>query len=148
MSYEERNNVVSLVCSLLILAFYLVNLYPMIQDGELVATQVYSLWATTIVLAIVINIAAAILTNIAFAIVHTVATKEDPKFITDERDKLIQLKGTRNAYLIFGLGTFFSMGTLVLNIPPLVMFNLLIFSGIAAEVFGSLSRLYLYRRGV
>jgi hypothetical protein len=40
------------------------------------------------------------------------------------------------------------MLTFVLGQPPLVMFALLIFFGILAQVIGDIFRLYLYRRGV
>jgi hypothetical protein len=39
------------------------------------------------------------------------------------------------------------MLTMVLGQPPLVMFNLLIFSGLTAQIFADLSRLLIYRRG-
>jgi hypothetical protein len=39
------------------------------------------------------------------------------------------------------------MLTFVLGQPPLVMFSLLIFFGLVAQVSGDVLRLYLYRRG-
>jgi hypothetical protein len=39
------------------------------------------------------------------------------------------------------------MLTFVFGQPPLVMFSLLIFSSITAEIIGDISQIYLYRRG-
>jgi hypothetical protein len=39
------------------------------------------------------------------------------------------------------------MLTFALGQPPLVMFTLLIFFGVVAQIIGDISRLYLYRRG-
>ncbi len=148
MSYQERNNTVSLMCTLLIFGFYGVNVYRMSQEGNFNSTNVFSLWATVIVLAIIVNILSNILAQIAASILHMIRTREEERFTTDERDKLIGLTGTRNAYGVFSIGVLVSMGSLVINMPPLVMFNLLIFSAMLAEIVGDCSRIYLYRRGV
>jgi len=147
MSYQERNSTVSLMTSLLIFGFYAVNVLRMNQSGGLNSTNVFSLWATVIVLSIVINIVGSILSQIVLTIIHTIRTREEESFIEDERDQLIALKGTRNSYYVFSLGVLLAMLTLVLNRPPLVMFILLTFAGLAAEIIGDLSRLYFYRRG-
>jgi hypothetical protein len=78
-----------------------------------------------------------------------VRTNEEPEIedIADERDKLIDLKGTRSAYVAFSIGVFLSMLTFALDQPPLVMFTLIIFFGIVAQIAGDVSRLYYYRRG-
>jgi hypothetical protein len=39
------------------------------------------------------------------------------------------------------------MLTFVFGQPPLVMFTLLIFFGLVAQIIGDISRLYLYRKG-
>ena len=148
MTYQERNIVVSLVSNLLFLGYYAINVYNMTQNGGLNSTGVFSLWGTVIVLGIVITIVSTILAHVASSIFTMITTHEEPSFIEDERDKLIHLKGTRNAYVVFAVGVLISMGTLVMNMSPLVMFLLLIFSGIGSAIFGDLSRLYFSRRGV
>lgn len=147
MSYQERNITVSLMSSILISGFYAVNVLRMNQTGGFNPTNVFSLWATIIVLSIITNIVSTILTQIVLTILHTIRTREEESFIEDERDQLIALKGTRNSYLVFSLGVLFAMLTLVLNMSPLVMFILLTFAGLAAQIIGDLSRLYFYRRG-
>ncbi|MBI5842014.1 MAG: hypothetical protein HZB19_18155 [Chloroflexi bacterium] len=149
MSYQEKNITVSLVTHLLIVGYYLVNLFQMHQAGGLVSTRVFSLWVIVIAAAIIINIIGSILTNILLSIVHAIktGTEQEERFIEDERDKLIGLKGIRASYITFSVGVLLAMLTFVFGQPPLVMFSLIIFFSIAAEIIGDISQLYFYRRG-
>jgi hypothetical protein len=148
MSYQERTNAVSLVSNLLILAFYGVNLWQMVQAGSVSSEGVFRLWGTIIILSIVMNIAFTVITQVAATVISVIETGKEEPAIADERDKLIELKGTRNAYVVFGIGVFLSMGTFVLDMPPLVMFNLLILSGFLSQIAADVSRVYLYRWGI
>ncbi|MCP4359970.1 MAG: hypothetical protein GY796_18340 [Chloroflexi bacterium] len=150
MSYQEKNIIVTLVSYILILGVYLINLFQMIQDGGLNSTSVFRLWGTVIVLTIIVMIVAMILTHIVSAIIQAIKTGEgDPDIedLEDERDKLIDLRGTKVTYFLSSIGIFLSMLTFALGQSPLVMFTLLIFFGIVAQIIGDISRLYLYRRG-
>ena len=149
MSYQEKNITVSLVSHLLIVGYYLVNIFQMLQEGGLVSTRLFSLWAIVIVAGIIANIIASILTHIVFGIIHAIKTKTDKEEpdIADERDKLIELKGLKASYITFSIGVLLAMLTFVFGQPPLVMFSVIIFFSIAAEIIGDISQIYLYRRG-
>jgi len=150
MSFQEKNISVSLISFTLILGVYLTRIFQIIQDGGLNSTSVFRLWGIVIVLAIIFTIAATILTHIVSAIIQAIKTgEEDPEFegIADERDKLIDLRGTKITYSVSSLGVFISMLTFALGQPPIVMFTLLIFFGVVAQIIGDISRLVLYRRG-
>lgn len=148
MTYQEKTTTISLMSTLLIFGFYLVNALPLMQSEPVNSTAIFSLWATIIILSIIVNIVSSILALIVFNVIQMIRTHEEESDIMDERDKLIGLKGTRNSYVTFSLGVLVSMVTLVMNMPAVVMFNLLVISGLAAQVVGDVSRLYLYRRGV
>ena len=149
MSYQEKNITVSLVSYLLILVFYLVNLFQMLQEGGLVSTKVFSLWALVILATIIVNIIASILTNIVLTIVEAIKAQkyDEPRFIADERDKLIELKGIRSSYVTFSIGVLVSVLAFAFGQPPLMMVSMIIFFAIAAEIIGDISQIYLYRRG-
>lgn len=147
MSYNERNSVVSFISNLLIFGVYVVKIVEMYQSGEVHSAAVFSLWATIIVLGIIVTIAATIISTILFNIVSIIRTNREEPALADERDKLIELKGTRNAYYVLSIGILASMFTLVMNMSPLLMFNALIFAVLISVLTGDLSRLYLYRRG-
>ena len=149
MSYQEKNITVSLASYLLIMGYYLVNLFQMFQEGGVASTKLYSLWAIVILATIIVNIIASILTNIVLTIVEAIKAQkyEEPRFIADERDKLIELKGMRSSYITFSVGVLVSVLAFVFGQPPLVMVSLIIFFAIAAEIIGDISQIYLYRRG-
>jgi hypothetical protein len=150
MSFQEKNIAVSLVSYSLILGFFLIRLFQIIQDGDLNSTDIFRLWGIVIALAIIVTIVATILTHIVSAIIQAIKTGEkepDIEDMADERDKLIDLKGTKVTYSISSSGVFLAMLTLVLGHPPLVMFTLLLFFGVVAQVIGDIYRLNLYRRG-
>ena len=150
MSFQEKNSTVSLVNFILILGFFLVRLFQMIQGGGFIPANVFRLWGIIIALAIVVTIFATILTHIVSAIIQVIKTGQEQsnvEDIEDERDQLIDLRGTKITYLVYSIGNFLAMLTFVFGQPPLVMFTLLILSGVVAQIIGDISRLYLYRRG-
>jgi hypothetical protein len=123
----------------------------MIWGGSFDSTNVFRLWGIVIALAVVVTIFATILTHIVSAIIHAIKTGEEKsniEDIEDERDQLIDLRGTKVTYFVTSIGGFLSMLTFVLGQPPLVMFTLLIFFGVVAQIIGDGLRLYLYRRGL
>lgn len=150
MSFQEKNVSVTLMSFSLILVIYLAGIWRMVQAGGLDAISLFRLWGLVIVLAIVFTIAATILTHILSAIIEAIRTgNEDPQIedIEDERDKLIDLRGTKLTYAVSSIGVFLAMLTFVLGQDPLVMFSLLILAGLVAQIIGDISRLALYRRG-
>ena len=150
MSSQEINIRVSLVSHLLVLGYYLINIFRMVNDGGLEAKRVFTLWAVVIVAIIVITILGNILSYILIHILHAVKTgkTEEMRFVNDERDRLIELKGTRIAYIVFSLGVFLSMLTFVFGLEPLVMFSLIILFGLVAELCGDIAQLITYHKGV
>ena len=150
MSFQQKNITVSLVNFSLILGIFSIRVLQMIQSGSFTSTNVFRLWGLVIALAVLVTIFATILTHIVSAIIDAIKTgNENPKIedIEDERDRLIDLRGTRVTYFLASIGSFLAMLTYVLGQPALVMFTLLIFFGVLAQVVGDISRLYLYRRG-
>ena len=149
MSFQEKNIVVSLSTFTVILGFYLIRIFQLVQSASFDSAHLFRLWGIIIVLAVIGTILATIFTHIAGGIVHKVRTNEDPQIedIQDERDQIIDLKGTRVAYTCSSIGVALSMLTFVFGQPPLVMFSLLIFFGVLAQVIADIWRLTLYRRG-
>jgi protein-S-isoprenylcysteine O-methyltransferase Ste14 len=150
MSFQEKNVTVSLVTFLLILGFFLISVFLMVQDENFTSANVFRLWGIVIVLAIAATILGTILTHIVSAIIEAIRTgEEDPKIedFEDERDKLVDLKGTKVAFIVSSIGVLLAMLTFVFGQPPLGMFTLIILAGILAQIAGDVSRLVLYRRG-
>jgi len=149
MSIRKVSISVSLVSTLLILSYYLANLIPMFQQGDLNSQQTFRLAGIVIVASIVLNIAGNILAHIVINMIHAIQTRteKEVRMSEDERDRLIGLKGTQVSYVVFSLGVLASMLTFVIGQPALVMFNLIIFFGLTAEVIGDLSQFYFDHKG-
>jgi hypothetical protein len=150
VSFQQKNITVSLVNFSLIMGVYLIRMFQMIQGGSFNSNNLFRLWGIIIILAVVVTIFATILTQIVSAIIQAIKTGEEKPTlddIQDERDQVIDLRGTKITYLVSSIGVFLSMLTFVFGQPPLVMFALLIFFGVLAQIIGDVSRLALYRRG-
>lgn len=151
MSFQERNITASLVSFSLIMGYFVIRVYQLVRSESFSSHNVFRLWGIVIVLGIVITILLIILSHIGSAIFEAITTgNEDPKIedIEDERDKLIDLRGTKATYLAASLGVFLAMLTFVLGQPALGMFTLLIFFGLLAQIIGDMYRLVLYRKGL
>ena len=149
MSERKVSISVSLVSTLLILGYYLVKLIPMFQQSDLIPDEVFRLAGIVIVASILLNIAGNIIANIVINIVHAIQTRSEKevRLLEDERDKLIGLKGTQVSYIAFSLGVMVSMLTFVFAQPALVMFSLIIFFSLLAEIIGNLSQFYFDSQG-
>ena len=150
MTFQEKNVAASLAVFTLILGFYVTRVFQMIQNESFNLTNMTRLWAIVIVLGIVVTIIGIILTHIGSGIVEAIKTREEPVIedIQDERDRMIDLKGTRVAYIVYSLGVLLAMLTFAFGRPGLEMFSLLILAGLVAQIVSDISRLVLYRRGV
>ncbi|MRN52296.1 hypothetical protein [Paenibacillus monticola] len=147
MSYQEKKNVVSLLSTLLIFGFYCSYVFQVHQEStELIDN--FRFWGASILILIPVSIVVKIIITIVFNIIYRITTNEIEPSFSDELDKLIELKATRNSHYVFILGFLLSMGSLVIEMPPSTMFIILIFSGLVSEVAGVITQLYLYRRGV
>ena len=147
MSYKQKSIVVSLSSYVLILAYFGIKLNQFYKAGPLIPSQVFRLWGVIIILQILVNIIGNIIANIVTSAIQMARTNEVENFVEDERDKIIGLKGARNAYIFNSISVALAMLTFVLGQPSLLMFNLLILSGLLAGIFESISQLIMYRRG-
>ncbi|NOU86525.1 hypothetical protein GC102_12190 [Paenibacillus sp. LMG 31460] len=148
MSFQEKRNIVSLISTLLIFSLYSMYVFQKYQEGSFHTSNAFSFWGAFILILIPVSILAKIIIHIVFSMINTIATKEKEPRITDELDKLIELKSTRNSHYVFIIGFLLAMIPLVMDQPPYVMFIILISSGLLSEVIGVITKLYLYRRGV
>jgi hypothetical protein len=151
MSFQQKNVAVSLGNFSLIMAYFLIRVFGLMRDGSFLPPEIFRLWGWTIGLSIIVTIAATILTHIVSAIIQAILSggkEPEVEGMADERDKLIDLRGTKVTYLVSSIGVFLSMLSFVLNQQALVMFTLLIFFGLLAQIAGDVTRLSLYRRGV
>jgi hypothetical protein len=147
MSYHEKRAIVNMSSSVLVTVIYSVYLYIryLAGGGEFINDPRF--WGKAFLIFIAVTIVANIIINIVFTIHYRLTTKEEEPSISDERDKLIELKGSRNALIVFSIGMVLSMVTQVLGLPLYVMFITMIYSGLLSSVIDEYTQFYLYRRG-
>ncbi len=148
MSQQERRVAASLISALIVFAAYAIIMFGMYQEGRFAGSGAASLVGKSTIALIVASIVASIVLQILFAIGHAVATREHERMVTDERDKLIELKAMQISYLAFSVGFLISMIVLALEgaTAPMVLL-IIVVSMFAASVVGDLVKLALYRRG-
>jgi hypothetical protein len=147
MSAHERQAIASLLTTLLLAVFFVVYVLPRYPAGNPYAPEVFHFWGLAFVLLVPVSIGANIVVSIVFSMVYAMATRQKASSFADERDKFIELRALRNALYAFITGFSLAMGSLAIGMSPTVMFIVLMASGYGSGVVGSISKLYLYRKG-
>jgi hypothetical protein len=148
MYYHEKRALVSSISSALILGFYSLYVYHRYMAGNPEILNDFKFWGKAFLVLIPISIVVQIIIHIVFIIINKIVTNEDAPMITDERDKLIELKSIRISHWIFISGFLLAMGSLAIEMPTWVMFVTLIYSGFIAAVAADFSKIYFYRKGI
>jgi len=147
MSTGQKQNYISLVTTLLVSVPYFIFIFNKYQLEVLNISGELRFWSTAILLLIPIRIVSEIVISIAGAVLQAIITGKEGKDLSDERDTLIELKSTRNAYFIF----MFSFMAAILAVSQghsvSVMFSILIISGFLSELFEIFSKIYYYKKG-
>jgi hypothetical protein len=148
MSYQERRSLLNLASSILITALYAAYMIQRYPQADPYSPEIFHYWGSFFLILIPVSIVARIIIYILFEIVNAVATRQEEPPITDERDKLIELKSQLNAGYVFIIGFMLAMLSLVLSMPPAVMFIIMFCAGLLTEVIGDILSFLYYRRGV
>lgn len=148
MSNQEKNICVSLISAIIMFALYGVYMFEMYQEGRFDGADASSLVGKSVFVLIGVSIVVSIIVQIVFSILHSIATKECEHSISDERDKLIELKGMQVFSSAFGIGFVGSMGALAMGTAPYMVFCLITFSMFVGSVVGDIAKLFFYHRGV
>lgn len=147
MSYQERRSLVNLISIILITAVYSAYMIQRYPEGSAYSPEVFHFWGAFFLILIPVSVIARIIIYIIFHIINAIATREEEPPITDERDKLVELKASQNSLYVFMIGFVLAMVALVVGMPPAAMFIILICSGVVSEMVGDISQFYFYRRG-
>lgn len=148
MYYQEKKSIINIISTLLIYGIYYWVVYQEYEAGTMTHTEELQFWGKTLLLIIPIAIAGKIVIHIVFTITNKLVTKEDyPKF-EDERDKIIALTSTRNAFIVFGFGFLGALGVIAYGMPMRSMFTFMIVAGVLSDVCDNLSQLYFHRKGI
>ena len=134
LSFQEKSLWLMSVSLVVGFGFYFVTVLP--TD----AVDVMPHQVVLFVLAIVMLVIMQIVGHIVIAIV-------DRRTETDERDRLIELKGTRNAAYVLATGVFLALCAALLTEGNFVFTHVLLGFWVLAQLMEIGSQLFLYRRG-
>jgi hypothetical protein len=147
MGHQEKQSIISIIGSVLVIGFYSVYVYKNYIQADLELLNNFQFWGKSFLYLIPIAIVVQIVIHIVFAIANAIITKEEIPGFTDERDKLIELKSIRISHWIFILGFMLAMGSLAVGMKPYVMFLTLISSGFLASLAAEVAKIVYYRKG-
>jgi len=164
MSYQEKRIIISIFIGISILASYFLYTTNKVQNGLVVEGDL-KFYATSILVFIGIGVVAMIVSQIMFHILLSIgmAIKEQiengkvddqlieksikAEMVTDERDRLIELKSLRVGSISASIGMMIGLVVLVLNDSPVLMLNILFVSFCLGSILEGCVQLYLYRKG-
>ncbi|HAN00639.1 MAG TPA: hypothetical protein DCQ26_18755 [Marinilabiliales bacterium] len=147
MDNKEKQLLVTAISMILILGCYALYVYNNYIAENLAIINDTRFWAKAFLILIPVTIASQIVIHIVFAIINKIVTNEDIPTLSDERDKLIDLKAIRISHWIFTMGFLLSMVSQVMGMQLWVMFIILIASGFIAAFVAEITKFYLYRKG-
>ncbi len=148
MDYQEKRSIVNILSTIVVFSVYYWFVFERFDAQVMTTDEQLQFWSKAILIAIPVSIVSKVVVMTVFAISNYIITREKTAGFEDERDKLIELKSTRNSYVVFGSGFFISLIVLAFGYPPKYMFISIIVAGIASEIFDQLSKWYYYSKGV
>lgn len=148
MTYQEKQSIVNIFSGLLITGIYAWIIYQKHSAGILDLTQDYKTWGIIFLIFIGVSIAARIIIYIIFHIINAIATREEDMPVSDERDKLIKLKSTRNSYYVFSMSFVLAFTGLAMGMQVYGIFIIFIISGLVSEIVDNSSQIWHYRKGI
>ena len=148
MSYREKENLINIFSGIIITAIFGWIAYQRHISGVWDLEKDYAQWGIALLYFMGISIAARIGIYIVFHIINAIATKEEDIPKEDERDKLVKLKATRNAYYTFSFGMLGGIVFLAIGMPVYSIFITFIGAGLLTEIMENVSQIYFYRKGV
>ncbi|HEX2921808.1 MAG TPA: hypothetical protein VHO50_11650 [Bacteroidales bacterium] len=147
MDNKEKQILVTIISTVLILACYTFYVYHKYVAGNFEILNDFTFWGKSFLFLIPVTIVSQIIIHIIFAIINKIVTNEDVQMLSDERDKLIELKAIRISHWLFTFGFLLAMISLVIGMPPYSMFIILILSGVISSIVSEIAKIYYYRKG-
>lgn len=148
MYRRERRILVSLISTLVILSVYALYVYKNYVSGNLEIINDFKFWGLAVLIIIPVMIVAQIVIHIVFFIIHKIVTDEEVPTVTDEMDRLIELRAIKVSRWLHVLGFVAAMASQALGMQPYVLFIVLIVSCFASTIFEEGVKIYFYRKGI
>ncbi len=136
-SFHEKSIWISLATISLIFGYYFVRVFKMVSQDQINVVESIVLLISVIVMVIVVEV-----------VFHIILALRARPQIQDERDRLIELKATRNAYFVLVFGIFLPIACIAASVRPFIVAHVIMFVFVLSEIAQFLSQLFYYRRGI
>ncbi len=136
-SFHEKSILISLVTISLIFGYYFLRVFKMATQDEINVAGSIVLLISVIVMVVIVEV--------VFHIILALRTRQEAK---DERDRLIELKATRNAYFVLVFGIFLPITCIAVSVRPFIVAHVIMFIFVLSEIASFLTQLSYYRRGI
>lgn len=148
MTYQDRNNVVSIIVNLIVNGYIVFRLLEMNTAGQFDGPDAVNVWARMVIWVIPIAIVGTIVGTILFNIGYAIVTRtEKPSFLVDERDKLFDRRGIIAVVIFAGAGFMLAIVALAFGWSALIGFNIIYFAMAFGSIAADLVKFASYRRG-
>lgn len=147
MSSQERSAVVSFITSTLVFVGFAIYLWGLYRSGGLDGPDASAVVGKSVLWMVGISIGLSVVAQVLAIVIHAMVTREKPNSFSDERDKLIELKGMQATLIVFSIGYLGAMAALALEVAPYQVFILIISAMFIASIIGDFTRLVIYRMG-
>lgn len=148
MNYETKNIYAGIASTAIIFTIYYIVVSGMYAAGRFEGPEGTALLGKAILAlmggGILVHIIMMILASIVFAII---LRDSELSSVVDERDKLIELRGLRVSYHVFGAGYVAAMVAMAMGVSVFWVFNLLLAFCALSTLTEAVVRLALYHRG-
>jgi hypothetical protein len=144
---RETQVIVSIITTVVLIGSYSLYIYTKYLAANPGMIEDLRFLGKAFLCFIPLAIIAQIIIHIIFAIVNKIVTDEEIPAISDERDKLIELKAIRISHWLFTIGFISAIATQALGMQAWIMLIILISSGFIAAIVSDIFRIYYYRRG-
>jgi hypothetical protein len=138
MTFQEKSNWVQLVGLLVAFGGYFrsayLTIFPMPQAKDILPHQAGLFMAATALLVVILVVG------------HIVVVIFNRDTETDERDRLIEMKGERLGSFVLACGVFFSLWTALITEGNAIMAHVLLGFWVLAQMVENLSQIIMYRR--
>lgn len=148
MYQKETRLIFTMFSTLLILGLYMLYVYNKDIAGHPEIINQAQFWGKSFLIFVPVMIVAQVILHIIFAIINKIVTREDIPTITDEMDKLIELKSLRIFNWVNGIGFLLAMASQAFSMEPWVLFATLFSSCFLAALVSAVAKIMYYRKGV
>ncbi|MBN2212974.1 MAG: hypothetical protein JW723_01910 [Bacteroidales bacterium] len=148
MYRKESQILVTMFSLILIPVIYALIVYNKYVPGNPDILNDLAFWGKRFIVLVPVMVVALIVIHIIFAIINKIVTNQDIPVITDEMDRLIDLKSIKISRWVTSVGFLLAFGSQAIGMQPWVMLATLISSCFLGGVVEGIVQIYFYRKGI